>query len=266
MTRRPGLGSEGKNKQTVGNVCPAHHSRMPRPLSWSPGPPPFPWRRGPPLHRAPDPFYDAQRRLLSVGKGLGSAVNRTRRPSKAAPAGRKPGRPGRETARGGRCCGRGWAAPLPPPPRYPLIHPDLLSGGGSPGLQGATVPNLPAGSALLSRSVFPSLLPPPCLSPLHVARLLPGLFWAPPPPTNPSPPVPKFPPLSLRVSAQMFVSQQQDQEGEGTGWPQAGTSRAWRCPGPQPPSPAWEALVSLLLRNQEISIEAGFFFKLYIYF
>lgn len=102
----------------------------PGPLSWSPGPPPFPWRRGPPLRRAPDPFYDAQRRLLSVGKGLGSAVNRTRRPSKAAPAGRKPGRPGRETARGGWLLRQGLGRPTPAPSPVPLNSPGPALGRG----------------------------------------------------------------------------------------------------------------------------------------
>lgn len=133
-----------------------------------------------------------------MGKGLGSAVNRTRRPSKAAPAGRKPGRPGRETARG-RCWGRGWAAPTPAPFPVPLNSPGPAPGRGvtRPAGRRSSKPASSGGSIVSLRLPLPPASSPSLSSSRGPAPS--GAFLG-------SPPAPKFPLLSLSVSAPRCLS------------------------------------------------------------
>lgn len=76
-----------------GLQCPRPpHQDAPAPLRRPQGCPRF-HGDGPPLPALP-PFYKVHGRCLAAGKGLGRAVNRARRPSKAAPAGPEAGAAG----------------------------------------------------------------------------------------------------------------------------------------------------------------------------
>lgn len=70
-----------------------------------------------------DPFKEAQRRFLAAGKGLGPAAKRQRRPSTAAPAGRKRGRKRGGGAGGALDGSRRWQPPPPAAPRPPRPQP-----------------------------------------------------------------------------------------------------------------------------------------------
>lgn len=145
-----------------------------------------------------DPFKEAQRRFLAAGKGLGPGAKRERRPSTAAPAGRKRGRKrGAGGRRGARRRGEVAAAPsrrssAAPPPAAPRPLPAaphrpppraLASAAPPPGRWGARA----SGTGASARP-----LPPPrparrplsqasCASPCPRGRLPPGIFWALPP-------------------------------------------------------------------------------------
>lgn len=220
-------GTGGKNKQTACQVRPggrspgrtAQGSTRDSSGPWTPRPGRLPCRcpwtapvsmateAAPP--RDPDPFYEARRRFLAAGKGLGPAAKRSRRPSKAAPAGPEAGRAGRETA------ARGDAAPGPLPPPQSAARPGPLNSGeplpGRSAPQGtgaatpAPSPGVPPGplrTALLSRSALPSPASSPSLS-FPRGQAPSGLFWA----------LPKFPPLlSLRVCLSAAG------RGGGAGW------------------------------------------------
>lgn len=157
---------------------------------------------------APDLLYEAQRRFLAAGKGLGPAINCTRRPSKAAPAGPEAGAgPGARRARRWGMRGPGCPPPhLTHAPRSgPLLHPPR-SRAGLGGNQSPTA--APLGPGPLSRAALPSLPPSPRLSPLHVAWAPSGLFWA----------LPQVPPLYLLLSCLPAAGREGEGPSGAGGW------------------------------------------------
>lgn len=173
-------GPEGKNKQTVCKVSPAHCAKMPRAPVVDPRAAPVSMVMGAAPPPSPSPLRGAEVVPRSrEGAQPGHKPHAATLKGGTCGAG-SPGGPGCETARRqeGVCWGGAGPPHLPRPQsparRGPLIHPDLRARQGVAKPAGHRSSTTPSACCLAA--------PPPASSPplLHVSRLLPGPFWAPP--------------------------------------------------------------------------------------